>query len=76
MMRRCAWCGLDQGEKCSKCGEPGHAMNPGDSYTMHCENFHIWTRGEGGITDGLCPDCKDEHFPPERAAVTSSGAVV
>lgn len=68
----CAWCGYVMGEKCATCGEPGKTVDDGLTFT--CANLHIWIRGQGGTTDSICPQCKEEHFPAERAALVAPSA--
>jgi len=74
----CAWCGAGMGEKCPTCGQPAvmetpHPERPREAI-FGCSLAHAWLRGEGGTTDSICQECKEEHFPVTRSAVTASPA--
>lgn len=57
----CAWCGLEMGEKCPTCGGPP-VETVGAGPWFSCISSHMWMRGQGGVTDSICSDCREEHF--------------
>jgi len=53
--------------------ETPHPERPREAI-FGCSLAHAWLRGEGGTTDSICQECKEEHFPVTRSAVTASPA--
>lgn len=66
MTRVCAYCKDVLGEKCVRCGADAVAVHAdAQSNTPAGQDFeclacrHRFTRGEGGVTGGMCERCFD-----------------
>lgn len=60
MRRECAGCHQYMGEKCPHCGSMTLSMAGGDiGHPLYkcAPEGHIFERGEGGVTHGMCLGC-------------------
>jgi hypothetical protein len=59
MIQRCAWCKVTM----RKLGEGNEQKDPGKG--RFC--------GKEDISDGICPDCREKHFPETLRTVQENG---